>query len=169
MMVVENEVGISPAGILSSILKEIYSSLSGRNKRKFRKTLRSINAYVHIYIGGVTIHTYSDFMIKLLLKVKSEPSFNQVVEGLYPQLADTNTKVNLLIEKHKSYVSNEDRTKVEECIRDLHDLIRDISSYIEDGKYNNIEPTLFEITRKSKELYEIGHSSLDVSLWLDVI
>jgi len=168
MMVVENEVGISPAGILS-ILKEIYSSLSGGNKRKFRETLRSINAYVHIYTGGVTIHTYSDLMIKLLLNVKSESSFNQVVEGLYSELVDRNTKVNLSIEKHKSYVSNEDRTKVEECIRDLHDLIRDISSYIEDGKYNNIEPTLFEITRKSKELYEIGHSSLDVSLWLDVI
>lgn len=88
MMAEENEVGISPALVAPalSILKEFYSSLSGRNKKKFQKTLRSIHAYIHIYTHGVRIEEYSDSMIKLLLEIKDDPFFYRNSASRLPEV-----------------------------------------------------------------------------------
>lgn len=171
MMAEENEEGISPALVAPalSILKEFYSSLSGRNKKKFQKTLRSIHAYIHIYTHGVRIEEYSDSMIKLLLEIKDDPFFTVIVQADYRRLVRMCGVMEQSTERHKSYLSDVDKKVVEDCIGDLNISISNLSGHIKDGKYSEIKPTLYALADKSNELYGLCQSSLDISHWLDVI
>lgn len=151
-----------------ALIKMIMPLLSRRKKKNIREILQSINAYTHIYTQGVTLHNYSDSVIKSLLEAKDD-RLAQVVgaKSQYQQLVELNIAMTQSIESHISYVSERDRGIVETHIKDLNDLIIKLNS-ISGDRQDEIASALYGIAKKSKELYEVGHLDM-TQLVLDKI